>query len=131
MRDSGRGAVRRGNGPREAFNYTMASVAATDKLIAEQPDVAAAAVRAIVKTQNALKRDVSLATQVGRKLFPAPEAGLIATLIERDLPYYDAAITPDFVAGMSRFAHDLGLIAQPLAYEQVVAAQFAPLWQAT
>ena len=108
----------------------MASVAATDRLIDEQPDIAAAAVRAIVKAQQALKRDVSLAAQVGRVLFPAPEAGLIAALIERDLPYYDAAISSDFVAGMSRFARDLGLIEAPLSYEQVVAAQFAPLWQA-
>jgi ABC-type nitrate/sulfonate/bicarbonate transport system substrate-binding protein len=122
--------VRRGDGPKHAFNFTMASVAATDRLIAEQPDAAAAAVRAVVKTQHALKRDVSRAAEVGRKLFPAPEAGLIAALIERDLPYYDAAISPDFVAGMSRFAQDLGLIAQPLTYEQVVATQFAPLWKA-
>ena len=122
--------VRRGDGPKEAFNYTMASVAATDRLIERSPEVAAAAVRAVVKTQAALKHDLSLAGQVGRALFPETEAGLIAELIRRDLPYYDAAIAPDFVAGMSRFAQDLGLIAQPLAYEQVVATQFAPLWKA-
>jgi len=122
--------VRRGDGPREAFNYTMASIAASDRLIARQPEIAAAAVRAVIKTQNALKRDLSLAAQVGRALFPETEAGLIAALIERDLPYYDAAITPDFVAGMSRFAQDLALIERPLSYEQVVATQFASLWKA-
>ena len=122
--------VRRGDGPKEAFNYTMASVAASERLIALGPDIAAAAVRAIVKTQGALKRDVSLAGQVGRALFPETEAGLITELVRRDLPYYDAAISPDFVAGMSRFAQDLGLIARPLAYEQAVATQFAPLWKA-
>jgi ABC-type nitrate/sulfonate/bicarbonate transport system substrate-binding protein len=122
--------VRRGDGPPECFNYTMASVAATDRLIVQQPDVAAAAVRAIVKTQAALREDVSRAAEVGRKLFPVPEVALIATLIERDLPYYDAAITPDFVAGMSRFAQDLGLADRPLTYERVVATQFARLWKA-
>ncbi len=122
--------VRRGDGPKEAFNYTMASVATTDRLLAQQPGVAAAAVRAVVKTQAALKRDVSLAAEVGRALFPQTEAGLITALIKRDLPYYDAAITPEFVAGMSRFACDLQLIDQPLAYERVVAKQFAPLWKA-
>jgi len=122
--------VRRGDGPAEAFNYTMASIATTDRLIEQLPDVAAAAVRAIVKTQNALKRDVSLAGQVGRALFPQTEAGLIAELIRRDLPYYDAAITPHFVAGMSQFARDLRLVDRPLRYEQVVATQFAPLWNA-
>lgn len=120
--------VRRGDGPAEAFNYTMASIACADRLIERSPDIAAAAVRAVVNTQQALKHDVSLATQVGRKLFPETEAGLIAELIRRDLPYYDAAISPDFVAGMSGFADDLGLIDAPLAYEQVVATQFSPLW---
>ena len=121
--------VRRGDGPKQAFNYTMASVAATDRLIEQSPEVAAAAVRAIVKTQNALKRDVSLAGQVGRALFPETEAGLIAELIRRDLPYYDATITPGFVAGMDQFARDIGILDRPLRYEQAVATQFAPLWK--
>jgi NitT/TauT family transport system substrate-binding protein len=122
--------VRRGDGPPACFNYTMASVAATDRLIAQQPDVAAAAVRAIVKTQSTLRQDVARAAQVGRKLFPGPEAGLITALVERDLPCYDARITPAFVAGMSGFAQDLGLTDRPLTYERVVATQFAPLWKA-
>ena len=67
--------VRRGDGPPEAFNYTMASVATTDRLIEEQPEIAAAAVRAIVKTQAALRSDVTRAAQVGRALFPETEAG--------------------------------------------------------
>ena len=121
--------VRRGDGPAEAFNYTMASIAASDRLIETSPEIAAAAVRAIVSTQAALRNDVARATEVGNKLFPPQEAGLIAELIRRDLPYYDATITPDFVAGMSGFARDLGLIGWPLAYEQVVATQFSPLWQ--
>jgi NitT/TauT family transport system substrate-binding protein len=122
--------VRRGDGPAQAFNYTMASVAATDRLIEKSPDVAAAAVRAIVKTQAALRHNVSLAAEVGRALFPETEAGLIVELIRRDLPYYDASISPDFVAGMSQFSRDLGLVEQPLRYEQVVATQFSPLWKA-
>ena len=48
--------VRRGDGPKACFNYTMASIAATDALIARAPEAAAAAVRAIVKTQAALRR---------------------------------------------------------------------------
>jgi ABC-type nitrate/sulfonate/bicarbonate transport system substrate-binding protein len=119
--------VRRGDGPKPCFNYTMASMAATDSLIAQQPDAAAAAVRAIVRTHAALKEDLGLATKVGRKLFPATEAGLIAELIRRDLPYYDARISPQFVAGMNGFARDLGLLQGDVPYEQVVATQFAAL----
>jgi NitT/TauT family transport system substrate-binding protein len=121
--------VRRGDGPKPCFNYTMASIATTDRLIERSPDVAAAAVRAIVKTQAALKKDVSLATGVGRKLFPPVEAELIAELIRRDLPYYDAKIAPDFVAGMNAFARDIGILKGEVPYERVVATQFAPLWK--
>ena len=122
--------VRRGDGPRGCFDYTMASIATTDRLIEQSPDVAAGAVRAIVNTQKALKDNVGLATDVGRKLFPPSEAELIAELIRRDLPYYDASISESFVAGMNRFACDLGLLAGPVPYEKVVATQFRPLWQA-
>jgi len=120
--------VRRGDGPKACFNYTMATIATTDRLIERAPDAAAAAVRAIAKTQAALKRDVSLAAAVGRKIFPPVEAELIGELIRRDLPYYDARITPDFVAGMNAFARDLRILTGDVPYERVVAAQFAPLW---
>lgn len=86
-------------------------------------------VRAIVKTQAALKQDVTRAAEVGRKLFPPPQAELIVDLIRRDLPYYDAAISESSAAGMNRFARDLGLLGADARYEQVVATQFAPLWR--
>lgn len=121
--------IRRGDGPKECFDYTMASIATTDRLIEKSPDVAAAAVRAIVKTQKALKQDVSRALAVGQKLFPPSEADLIVELIRRDLPYYDASIPERSVAGMCRFARDLGLLQGDLPYEQVVAAQFKDLWK--
>jgi NitT/TauT family transport system substrate-binding protein len=121
--------VRRGDGPKACFNYTMASIATTDALIARAPDEAAAAIRAIVKTQRALMADVTRATGVGKKLFPPREAALIAELIRRDLPYYDAAISPEFVTGMNQFARDVGILAGDVRYEDVVATQFAALWK--
>jgi NitT/TauT family transport system substrate-binding protein len=120
--------VRRGDGPKPCFNYTMASIATTDRLIDESPEIAAAAIRAVTKTQAALKEDVSLATQVGRKLFPPSEAELIAELIRRDLPFYDASISPSFVAGMNRFARDVGILTGDPPFEKVVATQFRHLW---
>jgi len=120
--------VRRGDGPKACFNYTMASIAATERLIERSPGVARAVVRAIVKTQAALKKDIVLATKVGRKLFPPAEADLIAELIRRDLPYYDASISPEFVAGMNTFARDIGILKGDAPYERVVATQFRNLW---
>ena len=120
--------IRRGDGPKPCFNYTMASIATTDRLIKESPDAAAAAVRALVKTQKALKQDPTLATGIGRKLFPPSEAELIAELIRRDGPYYDAAISPAFVDGMNQFARDVGILKGQVPYEQVVATQFTKEW---
>ncbi len=115
--------VRRGEGPPRCFNYTMASVAATDRLIAASPTLAGATIRAIANTHAALRRDLALATQVGRKLFPPPEAELIATLIARDLPYYDTAISETFVAGMNAFARDMGILQSEVPYAQIVVPQ--------
>jgi ABC-type nitrate/sulfonate/bicarbonate transport system substrate-binding protein len=115
--------VRRGDGPAGCFNYTMASIATTDALVARSPTTAEAAIRAIATTHAALKRDPSLAAIVGRKLFPPSEAELITELIRRDLPYYDAAISPEFVAGMNRFARDLGILSGDVPYEKIVAHQ--------
>jgi ABC-type nitrate/sulfonate/bicarbonate transport system substrate-binding protein len=120
--------VRRGDGPKPCFNYTAATIAATDALIARAPDTAAAAVRAIVKTQAALKANVTRAAEVGNKLFPASEAALIVDLIRRDLPYYDAALSREFIAGMTEFARRQHILDHDLTYEQVVATQFATLW---
>ena len=121
--------VRRGDGPKPCFNYTAATMATTDAFIAKSPDKAAAAVRAIVKTQAALKANVARSTEVGNKLFPPSEAALIAELIRRDLPYYDASLSPEFVAGMAAFARRLGILDGDMPYENVVATQFAPLWK--
>jgi NitT/TauT family transport system substrate-binding protein len=121
--------VRRGDGPKPAFNYTMASIATTDRLIERTPETAAATIRAIVKTQTALRQNVASATEVGRKLFPPSEAELIAELIRRDLPYYDPTISEAFVAGMNQFARDIGILAGHISYSQVVATQFRSLWR--
>ncbi|MGA2894614.1 MAG: ABC transporter substrate-binding protein [Xanthobacteraceae bacterium] len=120
--------VRRGDGPQACFNYTAATIATTDALIARSPDTAAAAVRAIVNTQAALKADVTRAAEVGKKLFPPSEAELITDLIRRDLPYYDAALSPAFVAGMSAFARGQGILDGDVSYASVVATQFSALW---
>jgi ABC-type nitrate/sulfonate/bicarbonate transport system substrate-binding protein len=121
--------ARRGDGPKACFNYTAAAIVASDALIARSPETVAAAVRAIVKTQAALKANVSRATEVGNKLFPPEEAGLIAELIRRDLPYYDATLSREFVTGMTAFLRSQGVLKEDVAYEQVVATQFAPLWK--
>jgi NitT/TauT family transport system substrate-binding protein len=120
--------ARRGDAPKPCFNYTAATIATTDKLIAEAPQAAAGAVRAVMAAHAALKKDVSLATKIGRKLFPPAAAELIAELVARDLPFYDPTLSREFVTGMNQFAMDLGILSADVPYEQVVATQFASLW---
>ena len=120
--------VRRGDGPRGAFDYTLPVVATTDRLIEKSPEIVAAVVRALVATQAALKHDVSLAATVGRKLFPPTEAELITDIVARDLPFYDASLSRHSIASLNRFARDVGLLDCEPSYEDVVAAQFQPLW---
>ena len=120
--------ARRGDGPRKTLDFTMSALMTSDRLIADNPGAAAAATRALVAAQRALKADPDIATGVGRKLFPAAEAELIADLVRRDLPYYDASISRDFVAGMCQFQRDVGLIAGRPAYEDVVATRFSQHW---
>jgi ABC-type nitrate/sulfonate/bicarbonate transport system substrate-binding protein len=122
--------VRRGDGPPEARQYTMAALIATEALIARDPEGVAAAVQAVVKVQRALKQNPGRATEVGRRRFPPQAAEIIASLVEGDLPFYDPVISEEAVASMNRFARAIGLLAEPVAYDQVVAVAFSELWRA-
>ena len=119
---------RQGLGPPAARDYTFAVLVATEKLVKDSPTVAEGAVRALVAVQRVLQADPSRAQEVGRRLFPTDEADLIEDLIRRDAPYYSAAITPESVAGLNAFARSRGLLSDDVAYERVVAHQFAHLW---
>ncbi len=120
--------VRRGLGPASAFHYTMPVLASTARLIQQSPEMAAAGVRAVVNAQRALKEDVGLATKVGRALFPPAEAKAIAAVVERDLPFYDATISPAAIVGLNGFAQAIGLLDAPVQYETLVATEFRQLW---
>jgi ABC-type nitrate/sulfonate/bicarbonate transport system substrate-binding protein len=120
--------MRRGDGPPGARWYNFAALTTTERLIDEQPQIAAGAVRAIVKAQKALKIDPSLATAIGERLFPPEEVPLIAGLIERDSPFYDATISPEAIDGLNRFAKAAGLVSETVPYDRLVATQFRQLW---
>jgi NitT/TauT family transport system substrate-binding protein len=108
--------------------FTFAALITTDELIARSPAQVASAVRAIVKVQKALRADPARATEVGKRRFPSDAAEKIATLVERDVPFYDPRISEEAVAGVNRFAKSLGLLTGPVAYGDVVAEPFRDLW---
>jgi len=120
--------LRRGDGPPGARWYNFAALTTTERLVNEQPHIAAGAVRAIVKTQQALKANPALATEIGNRLFPPDEASLIAGLIARDAPFYEAKISPEAVDGLNKFGMANGLLSEPVPYDRLVASQFRQLW---
>ncbi len=129
---SGIGSValdpRQGLGPPAARDFTFAALVTTDRLIEDAPAAAAGAVHAIVDAQRALRSDPSLAAEIGHRLFPPGEATLIEDLVRRDAPYYVAEISPNSVANLNEFSRNVSLLSGDIAYEQVVATQFAHLW---
>jgi len=108
--------VRR-DGSDEWKGYTFPALVARADVA---PEVARKAALAINAAHDALKKDPARATEIGRKLFPPAEAGMIAELIRRDLPYYDAAISQKSFATMNGFAQELGLVSKKVSYEDVV-----------
>jgi len=110
----------RREGSAQAKGYTFPALATSERLIRENPEAARAAIRAVKAAQQILKRDPGRATAVGRKLFPATEASLLAELIRRDAPFYDPQISPRSVESMNRFARELGLLTKTVGYEDVV-----------
>jgi ABC-type nitrate/sulfonate/bicarbonate transport system substrate-binding protein len=125
---SGAGALvvdaRRGDGPPGSRHYTFPALVAADG-IASRPDTAAAAVRAVIAAQEALKADPSIATRAAQRLFPHAELALIAELVRRDAQYYDALISPASVRALNAFARAGGLLARDPAYDEIVAAHLA------
>jgi ABC-type nitrate/sulfonate/bicarbonate transport system substrate-binding protein len=110
----------RRNGSDEAKGYTFPALVATERTVRERPDAARSAINAVKAAQDALRRNPERATEVGKRLFPPAEAGMIAELIRRDAPFYDPKISEKSVASMNRFAQDIGLLSRPVAYKDVV-----------
>ena len=122
--------VRRGDDPGSVRHFTFAGLGVGEKVLRDQPGEVEAAVRAIAKAQRLLRADPGLAREVGRSKFPDEAAGLIATIVARDAPFYDPALSEAAVAGLNRFAQAVGQLAEPVPYEQVVAMNCKPFWTA-
>jgi ABC-type nitrate/sulfonate/bicarbonate transport system substrate-binding protein len=110
----------RREGSEEAKGYTFPALVTSEALLRSKPDTARAAIRAVKAAQQILRNNPDRAAEVGRKLFPPAEAGMIAELIRRDAPYYDACISPRSVESMNRFARELKLLSKPVSYDDVV-----------
>jgi len=121
--------VRRGDDPAEVRFCTFAGMATTDDFISREPEAMAAAVRAIVTAQKALRADPTLARAVGLRKFPKDAAELIANVVARDVEFYQPAISDNQIVKMNRFAESVRQLTAPVNYEEVVAVNYRDLWE--
>jgi ABC-type nitrate/sulfonate/bicarbonate transport system substrate-binding protein len=115
--------VRRGDGPPAARHWTFPALVTTERMVREHPGIAAGAVRAIVKTQQALRANPQLAVKAAERLFPAEETSLIAFEVARDAPFYESTISEEMVAHISRFAREIGALQGEVRYDELVATR--------
>lgn len=118
--------ARRGDGPDGTQDLTFAALVATSETIAARSGEVAAATRAIMAAQGALRADPGLAEQAAAPHFPDYERGLIARLIERDAVFYDPRIPAHKVDGLNRLGRWLGLLdADDVVDDDVVVSTVA------
>lgn len=120
--------VRRALGPSRAVNYTFAALVTSDRTIQLDADLVRRGLGAVIDAQRKLKIDATLAREVGIRLFPPLEAGLIGNVIERDVTFYNPTISTDAVEGLIQFTKASDLLRTTPRYEEIVAMEFADLW---
>jgi NitT/TauT family transport system substrate-binding protein len=120
--------VRRGDDPGDVRHFTFAAMATTDRYLERDAASVAGAVRAIVKAQSMLRATPSLALRIGQRKFPPEAAALITRTIERDVEFYDPAITEAAVISINKFAQAIGHLPGPVPYGQVVDVRFRQWW---
>ena len=64
--------ARRGDGPSTAFNFTMPALITSQKMIDDEPDACAAAVRALVKTKKRFGKMLALLLRWGKNVSQKP-----------------------------------------------------------
>ncbi len=111
--------------PAGCAGFTFPSVAASESRVLAEPELAGMVASAVGRAHAELRRDAGLAREIGARLFPSEEAGLIQGLIERDLPWYSTAITPADFASMNAFLRRRGLLRDEPGFETVVCADAA------
>lgn len=120
--------ARRGDGPATLPGYTFSAVMSTERFAQARPEALDAVVAGVLDAQARLRADPSLSTTVAQRVFPPMETELIATLIARDAPYYDPAITEDAVASMVQFAQRCGLTTRSPGFDDLVSPRYRALW---
>ena len=120
--------ARRGDGTPGSVDYTFPALVATQARVEKHPEEAASVTRAIVAAQIALKHEPTLATLAAKIHFPEAETAMIAELVRRDTPFYDASISRAKLDALNAFSREMGLLSVAPAYEGLVPTICREVW---
>jgi ABC-type nitrate/sulfonate/bicarbonate transport system substrate-binding protein len=120
--------ARRGDGPAGCAGYTFSALMCMSSTVTERFEVVRGVVRGLIDAQRLLRRDPTTATTAARDIFPSVEAGLIATLVARDAPYYDHVIEEAAITSMMDFVGRRRLSTEVLTRADLVPSRVVEIW---
>jgi NitT/TauT family transport system substrate-binding protein len=103
---------------------------ATKEWIDANPEVAEKLVRAVTRANNTLREDPKTALPALQKMFTELDPELVADIYQASQQHFNSEISPATYAAAMDIYHKTGLIKENVPYEDVVATQFANIWNA-
>jgi NitT/TauT family transport system substrate-binding protein len=119
---------RRGDGPSGSGNYSFAALATTEANIENNRKSIEAVIRAVARAQSEIRRNPQAIAEVALRSFPQLEAELMRGILVRDAQFYRPSISMRAIEEMNRFITAVGLLPNPVTYDQVIATEFRHLW---
>lgn len=101
---------------------------ATKEWIDANPEVAKKLVRAVTRANNTLRDDPQTALPALQQMFAELDPQLVSKIYEASQSHFNSEISAATYAAAMEIYHKTGLIHEDVPYEEVVATQFADIW---
>jgi len=121
---------RQGEGPALVREMNFTTLQASATMLETRPDAVAKVVRAVVRAQQRLRDDGTLAARTALQLFPSVDAAVMQAIVDADRPTYRPEITEEMMRGVHAGLRGSVLPADdpPVPFADVVAVRYRPLW---
>ena len=118
-----------GDGPVELRERPWTSLYVSDEYYAENREICARVVRAVVKGHKLIHDDLDGATAVALKYFPKYEEAVLESVISGSLDAYSPAISQQRFEAENAYLLFGGIIDQAQSYEALVGQEMESLWK--
>lgn len=118
--------------PENLQNLLGSSLQVTDDWLNANEDnlaKAKAAARAIAEAGRAIKADPAVMISTLEQIFPSVSQDLLVKIAEIEAAAYNPIITPEAIAHMNEVYVEAGLIAESVAFEDLVDPRLAAEWE--